>query len=137
LLCWVKVHWGFYKVLTIYQIYHTWTHHLHHSPFSSFSILGAVSSGLIFPFTYTCTQYLYHIHPPTPFPTSLPLSWVPTFPQLSRTCSVFLFANIVKEKKKDIFSCLRQIHGKFPCGTSMYICIITWIGSSLFFFFLP
>jgi hypothetical protein len=23
--------------------------------------------GLVFPFTHMCTQYLYHIHPPTPF----------------------------------------------------------------------
>jgi hypothetical protein len=86
LLCWVKVHWGFYKVLTIYQIYHTWTHHLHHSPFSSFSILGAVSSGLIFPFTYTCTQYLYHIHPPITFPHMFPLSLVPFSPRQDLFC---------------------------------------------------
>jgi hypothetical protein len=32
------------------------------------SIPGTVSTGLISPFTYTCTRYLYHIHPPTPFP---------------------------------------------------------------------
>jgi hypothetical protein len=27
-----------------------------------------VSSDIIFPFTYMCTQYLYHIHPPSQFP---------------------------------------------------------------------
>jgi hypothetical protein len=33
---------------------------------------GVVSTGLIFPFTYLCTQYLHHIHLPTPFPYLLP-----------------------------------------------------------------
>jgi hypothetical protein len=32
--------------------------------------------GLIFPLTYMCTQHLYHIHPPTPFPYLLPLPTV-------------------------------------------------------------
>jgi hypothetical protein len=31
-------------------------------------IPGIVSTGLIFPFTYTCTEYFYHIQPPTHFP---------------------------------------------------------------------
>jgi hypothetical protein len=40
--------------------------------------------------------------------------------------------------KKDIFVCLRQLHGEFPCGISMYLCIITGSGSfPLFFSFLP
>jgi hypothetical protein len=30
-------------------------------------IPGVVSTGLIFPFTYRSTQYLHHMHPPTPF----------------------------------------------------------------------
>jgi hypothetical protein len=32
---------------------------------------------------------------------------------------------------------LFKVHREVPCGTSMYICIIAQIGSSLFFFFLP
>jgi hypothetical protein len=53
----------------IYQIYHSLIHLPHHSPLSPPPpIPGTVSTGLIFPFTYMCTQYLHHIHPPTPFP---------------------------------------------------------------------
>jgi hypothetical protein len=33
---------------------------------------GIISTGIIFPFTYMCTQYLYYIHSPTPFPHILP-----------------------------------------------------------------
>jgi hypothetical protein len=35
-------------------------------------IPGIVLTGLIFPFIYMWTQYLHHIHPPTPFPHLLP-----------------------------------------------------------------
>jgi hypothetical protein len=39
-------------------------------PFSfvSLPIPGTVSTGIIFAFTYMCTQYLHHIHSPIPFP---------------------------------------------------------------------
>jgi hypothetical protein len=41
------------------------------------------------------------------------------------------------EEKNSILDCLRQLHQEFPCGTSMFVCIITQFGSSpLFFFFL-
>jgi hypothetical protein len=33
--CAVEFHCGIYKVLTMYQIYHTWIHTLHHSPLLS------------------------------------------------------------------------------------------------------
>jgi hypothetical protein len=33
-------------------------------------ISGIVSTGLIFPFSYMCSQYLHQIHPPTPLPPS-------------------------------------------------------------------
>jgi hypothetical protein len=67
------VGWGciiaFIKVL---KIYHTWIH-LHHSPLSPLShIPGIVSTGIIFTFTYMCTQYLYRTHPCSPFPHLLP-----------------------------------------------------------------
>jgi hypothetical protein len=39
-------------------------------------ILGIVSTGLIFLFTYMCTQHLHHIHPPTEF-SSLPRVPIP------------------------------------------------------------
>jgi hypothetical protein len=36
------------------------------------SIPEAVSIGIIFPFTYMCTKYLHHIHPPKVFPHVTP-----------------------------------------------------------------
>jgi hypothetical protein len=81
----------------MYQIYHTWIQPLHHSPLSPYPIPGIVSTGLIFPFTYMCTQYLRHIHPPTLFPHILPLLLVPPSP--GRTWPSLLFSNFVKEKK--------------------------------------
>jgi hypothetical protein len=45
----------------------------HCSLFLPPAIPGIVSVGIIFAFTYKCTQYLYHIHPPTHFPHFLPL----------------------------------------------------------------
>jgi hypothetical protein len=57
---------AFTKILTILQIHHP-------LPLLSSPVPGVVSTGLIFPFTYTCTQYLHHIHPPMPFPHLLPL----------------------------------------------------------------
>jgi hypothetical protein len=56
---------AFTKVLTIYQIYHTWIHPLYHSP-------GVVSTDIIFLFAYMCTQYLQYIHSPLPFAYLLP-----------------------------------------------------------------
>jgi hypothetical protein len=35
-------------------------------------------------------------------------------------------------KKKEIFVCIRKLYREFNCDISMYICIITWIGSSYF-----
>jgi hypothetical protein len=48
-----------------------------------------------------CTQYLYHIHPPTPFPHLLLLPQVPTtaLSLPGRTCSTLPISNFVKEKK--------------------------------------
>jgi hypothetical protein len=45
------------QVLTMYQMYHTWVHPLHCSPLPSPTpILGVVSAGIIFAFTYLCTH---------------------------------------------------------------------------------
>jgi hypothetical protein len=89
--------WGYTvactKVLTIYQVYHTWIHPLHHSFLSPpSSVPGIVSTGLIFSFAYMCTPYLCYIHSPTPFPHIFPLPLVPN-PQ-DRTGSTSYFSSI-------------------------------------------
>jgi hypothetical protein len=65
------------------------------------SISGIVSTDIVFIFTYMCTQYLHHIHPPIPFPHKLP---PPTGTNLplppDRTYSTLLFCNFVEEKKE-------------------------------------
>jgi hypothetical protein len=80
LLCWGYIE-AFIKILTIY---HSQIHMLHHSPLSCLPRSWIVSIGLIFPFTYMCTHYLYHIHLPTPSPhwhTSSPLPPLVPTPQ--------------------------------------------------------
>jgi hypothetical protein len=74
-------------------------------------IPGIVSTGLRFPFTQLCAQYLYHSHPPTPFPQHLlvPTGTNPPLPTC-RTCFTLLFSDFVEEKRKkrnDIFACLK------------------------------
>jgi hypothetical protein len=67
----------------------------YHSPLSSLPFIpGIVSTSLIFPFTYMCTQYLYYIHLPTPFPYLLPPShW---YQPRDKTCSTPLFFDFLK-----------------------------------------
>jgi hypothetical protein len=60
-----------------------------------------ILTGIIFPFTFMCTQYLYYIHSPTPFPCILPLPLVP----IRQAESVLQFC---KRKKKWHF-CLLKI----------------------------
>jgi hypothetical protein len=57
-------------------------------------IPGIVSTGIIFPFTYVCTQYLYYFHLPMLFPHFFP-------PPTGTNCppQALLFSNFVKEKK--------------------------------------
>jgi hypothetical protein len=88
--------WGYIVAFTkIFTIYHTWIHPLHNSPLSPPPlILGIVLTGLIFPFTFMCTQHLHLIHPPIPFPTSSALPLVP-IPQTGPV----LLSGFVKEKK--------------------------------------
>jgi hypothetical protein len=61
--------WGyivaFTKVLTMYQIYYTWIHSLHHSPLSPHSWNGF--KRYHFSFTFIWTQYFHYIHSPMPF----------------------------------------------------------------------
>jgi hypothetical protein len=47
-----------------------------------YPIPAIVSTDLIFPFTYMCTQNLYYIHPPFPTSLLLPLSPTSSPPQL-------------------------------------------------------
>jgi hypothetical protein len=102
--------WGyivaFTKVLTIYQIYHTWIHPFHLSP----PIPRVVSTDTIFSFTHMCTQYVHHIHPPSPFPHLFPLPLVslPAPPQDLFHPLLLQFCIWKKKKKKnDIFAYLR------------------------------
>jgi hypothetical protein len=91
----------------------------------------SVETVLIFPFAYMCTEYSYHIH----FPYTLSL-YSPTFHwylPLDRTYFAFLFSIF---EKNDIFVCLRYLYSVFHCDISVYICIITQIGSSRLFFLL-
>jgi hypothetical protein len=119
LLCWVGVHCGIYRssyyisniifefTISIILLYLP-------SP-----IPGIVSTGIIIPFTYMCTQYLYYIHPPTLFPYFFSPSHKhqpPNPPQ----------GQLMLKKKNDV--CLRKLHREFPCDISMYVCIITRIG---------
>jgi hypothetical protein len=65
---------AFSKVLTLYQIYHTW---IYRPPTFSFILPSLYSWNSFnrshFPFTYMCAQYLHHIHLSMPFPHLLPL----------------------------------------------------------------
>jgi hypothetical protein len=128
--------WGyivaFTKVLTIYQICHTWIHPsiilLYAPPFKEeFQWVS---------FTYMCAQYLHHIHPPTPFSHLLPLPLIP--PPHTRQ-DLFCPPVLWFCKRKKLHFCLFKIATQFPFEISMYIYIyiITQIGSpSLFFSFL-
>jgi hypothetical protein len=67
--CFYCTEWGYivtFTALTICQIHHSWIHP--HSPLLPSPIPKIVSSVLIFPFTYMCTQYLHHTHLPSLFP---------------------------------------------------------------------
>jgi hypothetical protein len=66
---------------------------------------GIVSTGLIFPLTYMCTQYLNYIQPPTYFPYIFPHP-TGTNPSTSRQ-GLFCPPVLCFCKKKDIFVCLR------------------------------
>jgi hypothetical protein len=102
--------WGyivaFIKVLTMYQIYHTWIHPLHRSPLlPSPPIPGTVSTGIIFAFTDMCTCFLHHSHPP--FPTTSPLPLMSTSPKQDMFHPPILLFCRRKKKNNDFFACLR------------------------------
>jgi hypothetical protein len=119
---------GFIKILIIYQIYHSWIYPHHHSPlFSPLPIPGIVSTVLIFPLTYMCTQYLYYIHPRTPFPHILPL------PQPPRQDLTLLFSDFVKTKRFYFFLFKIAIQGVSLWHFYIYMyCNLNWFISSIF-----
>jgi hypothetical protein len=72
-----------------------------------------VSAGIVFAFTYLCTQFLHCIHPPTPFPRHLPLI-PPPCPLPGSICSALLFSDFVKEnrnkeKKRKLFPIILEL----------------------------
>jgi hypothetical protein len=85
----VRVHCGIYKTSDNISYWNL--------PPPSFSFMQIVSTGLIFPFTHMCMQYLHYIHLLHLFPTSSPLRLIPTAP--GRICCTFLFSDFVKGKK--------------------------------------
>jgi hypothetical protein len=85
------------------------------------SIPGIFSTGLIFPFTHMCAQYLHCIHPPPHFPH---ISHMPLFPDSKPSDSYSL---IFIKKKKVTFDCWRELYREYTCDISIYICIITGI----------
>jgi hypothetical protein len=56
-----------------------------------YPILGTVSTGIIFAFTYMCIHYSHCIHPPTLF--------LPNTYHRCRTCSTLFFSDFVPEKR--------------------------------------
>jgi hypothetical protein len=89
MLCYVGVHCGIYKnsynILNISYLNYL----LPHSPFSPSSpIPEIVSTDLIFPFTYMCTQYLHYIHSPHLLPYCTDTNPPPKEP------IYFLFSNL-------------------------------------------
>jgi hypothetical protein len=93
---------AFTKVLTMYQLeFNPFTALLYPSFLSPLSpIPRTVSAGIIFAFTYMYTQFLQHIHPPTPFSHHLPLILVPSPLPLGRTCSTLLYFDLERKKKR-------------------------------------
>jgi hypothetical protein len=120
------VHYGTYKVLTVY---HTWIHPLHHSPLSlPPPIPRIVSTDILFPFTYMCTQYLHHIHPLTPFPHLLLLPPLPTPPRQDLFHPPVIQFFMRKKRRKKMTFLLVSHTGSF---------LLAQFGSSpLFFFYL-
>jgi hypothetical protein len=82
-----------------------------------------------------CTKHLHHIYPPSPFPYLLPSHQYQP-PQSGPVLPPILWFCIKKKWKNKNMTFL--LHSEFPRDISIYICIITWTGSSpKFFSFLP
>jgi hypothetical protein len=105
LLCWV----AFIKVLTVYQLYHTWIHPSTPLLYPSCPIRGIIPACIIFAFTYMHTHFL-HYSPSYPLPLHLP---PPTGASPSPWAGhVLSFCSSILQKRKekencDIFVCLK------------------------------
>jgi hypothetical protein len=113
------LYWGYIVTFTkVLTIYHSWIH-----PSIILLILYSWNS-----FNRSHFSIFILFSPPSPFYT---LSLYPPLPTGTnppdRTCYTFLFS---VSEKKDIFV---YLYREFPCDISMYICIITWTGSSRVF----
>jgi hypothetical protein len=105
LLCWVGVYCGIYK--SFYNIPNMSYLNSLPPPFSFISSPLPHSWNSFnryhFSFTYKSTQYLYHIHPPSPFPHLLTLPLVATPPTLVGpvlpSCSLILSKKKRKRKR--------------------------------------
>jgi hypothetical protein len=87
---------AFSKVLTMYQIYHTWIHPSTILLYIPSFTPGVVSTGIFSICTHVSTVFA-NIHHPIPFP-HLFLPPTGTNPSQGRTCSALLFSNLVNEK---------------------------------------
>jgi hypothetical protein len=132
---------AFTKDLTMYQIYHTWIHPLHHYPLNfSLPNPGIVSTDKIFVFTYMCSFYtfLHCFHSTTsPLPLVLPLTH-----RENLFWTLALWVCIRKGQKWKMYILLvwdkDSYTGSLPCGIFMYICIVTPISlSPIVFFIVP
>jgi hypothetical protein len=95
-----------------------------------------VSTGLISPFTYMCTEYFHHIHLLTPFLHHLPLL-TGTKPPPTHSGQDFLWFCRRKKMKFMLIWDKGSYIGSFIMIFS-YVCILTPIDSlPLFFFLLP
>jgi hypothetical protein len=102
LLCWVEIHCGFYKSSYTISKYHTWILLLHDSHLSWLPHSWNSFNTYYFLLTYMCTRYLFHSHPPIPFPYLLPPShWYLLIP--GRTSMPSWFSAFVKERKMTFF----------------------------------
>jgi hypothetical protein len=120
----------FTKVATIYQMYLSWIHPLHHSPlfplpYSSKSFKRSHFSIYIHAYTIFAPHspsYTFPLHP-TPSRWYQPPRQDPFWPPILRFC-----------KQTEWTFCLRYLYKQFPHDINMYIFIITRIGSVFIFF---
>jgi hypothetical protein len=122
------------KVLTMYQESHFLLHPFHHF-FLSLPPPnpGTASTGIIFPFTYMCTQYLHHIHRPRALFYLLPPPTGTNPPRQNLFCPPVLW--FCKRKKWHL--CLFKIatQGVFLWHIHVYMYYNpNWFMSSIFLF---
>jgi hypothetical protein len=80
-----------------------------------------------FSISYISTHYFHHVHPLTPFP------YILSPPTGTNPRQGLFYLPVLYFWKKDIFVCLWYLYWLFHCDTSMYMCIVSQIGLSIFF----